>query len=108
MIKSCVKTFGIDLKLNILYQFILSRDLQLICSQLKRKLSSRAISESFQVSGISQCLWQRAPDFGGQKANGICSMSLPRHDRNFQDIFRISSIAGATAFINQFQEVGRC
>ena len=68
----------------------LSRDLPLLYSQLKRKISSQAISKSFQVSGNSQCLWQRVPDFWGQKTKGICSMSHPLHERNFQDIFRIS------------------
>ena len=57
----------------------LSRDLPLLYSQLKRKISSQAISKNCQVSGNSQCLWLRIPDFGGQKAKGICSMSHPLH-----------------------------
>ena len=71
-------------------------------------MCSQAISESFDVSGYSQCLWQRVPDFGSQKPKGICFMSHPLRERNFQDIFRISSIAGATELFNQFLEVGLC
>ena len=84
----------------------LSRDLPLLYSQLKREISSQAISKSFKVSGNSQCLWQKAPDFGGQKAKGICSMFMRGISGYFQNFLNygcdsvFQSVPGGMSVIN--------